>query len=104
MSKEILAIGITLLVHVVGLIALVWTLLLEPEDRPDWRGWWPRDGDDGPSAPSPAPRGGGLPLRDAQPSTVRLREPARIGAGHDRPSRRPEHPPERVPDRTPAAH
>jgi hypothetical protein len=100
-TKEILAIGITLLVHIVGLIALVWTLLLDPQDRPDWRDWWPRDDDGGPEAPSPAPRGGGLPLAETGPSPVRLREPARIG--HGRPARRPQHPPERVPERTPAA-
>ena len=102
MTKEILAIGITLLVHVIGLIALVWTLLLDPEDRPDWRDWWPRDEDDTPRAPSPVPRGGGLPLAETRPSAVRLREPARIGAGYARPSRRPEHPPERLPEHAPA--
>ena len=40
--KEILAIALTLLVHVIALVALVWTLLGDPEDRPDWRDWWPR--------------------------------------------------------------
>jgi hypothetical protein len=102
-TKEILAIGITLLVHVLGLVALVWTLLMDPEDRPDWRDWWPRDEDDGPREPSPAPRGGDLPLADAVPSAVRLREPSRVGDAHPRPARRPAHPPERVPERTPAA-
>ena len=102
-TKEILALGITLLVHVLGLVALVWTLLLDPEDRPDWRDWWPRDDDDRPVEPSPAPRGDGVPLPDARPSAVRLREPARIGGGYPRPERRPAHPPERVPERTPAA-
>jgi hypothetical protein len=101
--KEILAIGITLLVHIIGLVALVWTLLLDPEDRPDWRDWWPRDEDGEPRAPSPAPSGDGLPLRDAVPSAVRLREPVRVGDAHPRPARRPAHPPERVPERTPAA-
>jgi hypothetical protein len=102
-TKEILAIGITLIVHIIGLVALVWTLLLDAEDRPDWRDWWPRDEDDGPRAPSPAPRGGGLPLPDAVPSSVRLREPALVADAHPRPSRRPAHPPRRVPERTPSA-
>jgi hypothetical protein len=102
-TKEILALGITLLVHVVGLVALVWMLLLDPEDRPDWRDWWPRDDDDRPVEPSPVPSGGGVPLPDARPSAVRLWEPARIGGGYPRPERRPAHPPERVPERTPAA-
>jgi hypothetical protein len=100
-TKEILAIGITVLVHLLGLVALVWTLLLDEDDRPDWRGWWPGGEDDGPIAPSPAPRGGDLPLADARPSAVRLREPARLGGGYPRPGRRPAHPPERVPERTP---
>ena len=104
MTKEILAIGITLLVHVLGLVALVWMLLGDPEDRPDWRGWWPGDEDDGPREPSPAPRGGDLPLHESVPSAVRMREPAPLGAGHRRPSRRPAHPdrPERVPERSPS--
>jgi hypothetical protein len=102
-TKEILAIGITLLVHVLALIALVWTLLSDPEDRPDWREWWPGDDDDRPRDPSPEPRGGDLPLVDTVPSAVRLREPAPLGTGHPRPTRRPSHPPERVPGRTPAS-
>jgi hypothetical protein len=102
-TKEVLAIGITLLVHVLGLVALVWTLLLDQEDRPDWRDWWPRDEDDGPRQPSPAPRGGDLPLADAVPSSVRLREPARGTGARRRPARRPAHPPERVPERAPQA-
>lgn len=102
MTKEILALGITVLVHVLGLAALVWTLLLDEEDRPDWRGWWPGGDDDRPREPSPAP-GGGLPLADALPSAVRLREPARLSDGYPRPARRPAHPPERVPERVLAA-
>jgi len=99
-TKEVLAIGITLLVHLLGLVALVWTLLLDQDDRPDWRDWWP-GGDDDPPEPSPAPGGGDLPLADAVPSAVRLRAPARLGASHPRPARRPAHPPERAPERTP---
>ena len=96
-TKEILAIAITLLVHVIALVALVWTLLGDSEDRPDWRDWWPGDDDDGPRDPSPDPRGGDLPLTETAPSAVRLRGPA------PRPSRRPSQPPERVPGRTPAS-
>jgi hypothetical protein len=100
-TKEIVAIGLTLFVHVVGLVALIWALLLNEEERPDWRGWWPGGDDDAPLDPSPAPTGGGLPLVDALPSAVRLREPARLGDGYGKPARRPAHPPERVPDRVP---
>ena len=102
MTKEILAIGITLLVHVLGLVALVWTLLLDPDDRPDWRDWWPRD--EGEEGRRRRRRGAaGCRSGDAVPSAVRLREPVRVADAHPRPARRPAHPPERVPERTPAA-
>jgi hypothetical protein len=103
MPKEVLAIGLTLVVHILGLVALIWALLLnEEEERPDWRGWWPGGEDDAPLDPPPSPsRGGDLPLGNAQPSAVRLREPARLGDAHRRPPRRPVHPPERVPEREP---
>jgi hypothetical protein len=98
-TKEVLALALTVLVHVIGMAALVWALLLDDENRPDWRGWWP-GGDDEPPAPPASPRdGGGLPLPDAVPSAVRLREPGRLAEGHPRPARRPEHAPVRVPSR-----
>jgi hypothetical protein len=96
-TKEILALGITLLVHMLALVALIWTLLADADDRPDWRDWWPRD-DDRPVEPTPpAPTGGDLPLADTVPSGVRLRGPVPLGTGHRRPKRRPAHPPERTP-------
>jgi hypothetical protein len=100
-SKEVLALGLTVLVHIVGMAALVWALLLDEDNRPDWRGWWPGDepGDDSPPAHGPGPRGGDLPLPDAAPSAVRLREPGRLGEGYPAPARRPAHAPERVPER-----
>ncbi len=100
MSKEVLAIGLTLLVHILGLIALIWALVINDDERPDWRDWWPGDGDAAPE-PDPSPRGGDLPLPDALPSAMRLREPARLSDGYRRPARRPVHPPERVPEREP---
>ncbi|MEA2320387.1 MAG: hypothetical protein QOD81_237 [Solirubrobacteraceae bacterium] len=101
MTKEIVAIALTLFVHVVGLVALIWALVLNEEERPDWRDWWPGGDDDMPLDPSPAPSRGGLPLADALPSAVRLREPARVGDGYAKPARRPAHPPERAPERVP---
>ena len=99
MTKEVLALALTVLVHVIGMAALVWALLLDDDNRSDWRGWWP-GGDDEPPAPPPTPRdGGGLPLPDAQPSAVRLREPGRLADAHPRHARRPEHAPTRVPAR-----
>jgi hypothetical protein len=100
-SKEVLAIGLTLLVHIVGLVALIWALVLDPEDRPDWRDWWPGGDDDRPLDPSPAPRGGEAPLTDAVASAVRLRERTRLSDGYPRPTRRPVHVPEHVPEREP---
>jgi hypothetical protein len=101
-TKEVLALGLTVLVHIIGMAALVWALLLGDENRPDWRGWWPGDdGDDGPPEPTPGPRGGDLPLPDAAPSAARLREPGRLGERYPAPARRPAHPPRRTPERAP---
>jgi hypothetical protein len=94
-SKEVLALALTLLVHVLGMAALVWALLADDEDRPDWRGWWPGGDDDEPSG-DPSGPGGDMPLPDAQPSAMRLREAGgRLSDAHPRPARRPEHVPER---------
>jgi hypothetical protein len=104
MSKEVAALALTVLVHFVGLGALIYVLLLGDEHRSDWRGWWPRD-DDGPRRPPPGrdPSAGRPPLRDAQPSRVRLRDDGRIADALPAPPRRPAHPPERTtPEREPA--
>lgn len=109
MTVELIAIGMTLLLHILGALVLVWALL--DGEKIDWRGLWPRD-DDGPDGPDwspepPSPTGGTvlpLPLPGAEPSGVRLREPGRIGDAKPRPTRRPEHAPEhprpRVPERS----
>ena len=98
-SAQILALVIVFFVHVLGAACLVWALL---GDR-GWGGmrdWWQSDdgpqGPPQPPAPDPRPSGPGLPLPlpDAFPSEVRLREPARLAESHPRPPRRPEHPPE----------
>ncbi len=103
MTKEVAALALTVLVHFVGLAALVYALLRDDEQRHDWRGWWPRD-DDGPRGPDSAPRpsGGNLPLPDARPGRVRLREDRRLADAHPPPARRPAHPPQRTPERAPA--
>jgi hypothetical protein len=109
-TLEVVAIVLTLVVHVLGAAVLV-AVLLDGE-KIDWRGTlFPRDDDgpgpgfDPPPAP-PEPDGGGIlapaPLPDAAPSPVRLREPGRIGESYPRPTRRPAHPPERTPAREPA--
>jgi len=111
-SLEVVAIALTLVVHVLGAIVLVWAIL--GDEKVDWRGLlWPRD-DDGGGGGGPGfepPRdgeggdGGGTLapplLPDTAPSPVRLREPGRIGDAHPRPARRPAHaPPERTPVRS----
>ena len=107
MTLEVVAILLTLVVHVLGAIVLVMVLL--DGEKIDWRGTlWPRDDDGGPGpdfdppAPDPSPSGTGTPLPDAAPSTVRLREPGRIREGYPKPARRPAHVPERAPSREPA--
>ena len=70
MTKEVLALALTVLVHVIGMAALVWALLLDDDNRPDWRGWWPGDDDD---PPAPEPPG---PAR-RRPAAARRRSPAR---------------------------
>lgn len=108
MTLEVVAILLTLVVHLLGAAILV-AVLLDGE-HVDWRGTlFPRD-DGGPGpGPDPAPADGGpsgdgvlapTPLPDAAPSPVRLREPGRIGETYPRPARRPAHPP--APAREPA--
>lgn len=108
MTVEVLALALTLVVHVIGAGVLIWALL---DGNVDWNELWPRDDDGrgprGPEAPEAGdgPDGGGVlaptPLPDASPSPVRLREPGRIAERYPRPGRRPEHTPERprVPER-----
>jgi hypothetical protein len=95
-SSEALALGITFLIHAIGICVLFGALLRSDDDDGGggWRDWWPRD-DDGPE-PDPGP---GPPLPGAEQSPVRLREPGRLADAHARAPRRPEHAPQRVPQR-----
>jgi hypothetical protein len=52
--------------------------------------------------PRPSPRGGGIPLPDAVPARVRLREPTRLADLLPAPGRRREHAPTPAPTRVPA--
>lgn len=97
-------------IHIVGLgfaCALLWHFARTkpreawsiPEDDGDGGG----GGNVGPDAPRPTrPRGGGLPLPDAVPARVRLREPGRLADGRPGRVRRPSREPERAPQRMPA--
>lgn len=99
-TGEVVAIGLTLAVHVLGGFALIYMLVKDSDGGA--LDWWPRD-DDGPSgprdpiAPLPIGGGGGLPLPAADTSPVRLREPGSIGEAYPRRPRRPVHVPEREP-------
>ena len=102
-TAEIIALALTLGVHILGVGVLIWGMLDPDEQRPKgwWRDWWPRDDDGGPEPePEPGPLGG-LALRpdlkDAQPASVRIREGQRIGDLKPRPARRPEHAPAPAP-------
>ena len=102
MSKEVAALLLTLVVHVIGAAALVGALM-HGSAPGSWRSWWPTDEDDegrggqGREEPPkrPSPSDGGLPLPDAVPAAVRLREPGRLADAHPRPARRGA--PERAP-------
>jgi hypothetical protein len=107
-SLEVIAIALTLVVHLLGAVVLVWAIL--GDEEVDWRRTlWPRDDDGGGGGPGFEPPhrdgggpGGGMPappLADAAPSPIRLREPGRIADALPRPARRPRHAPERVPVR-----
>ena len=102
--EELLALGLTVVVHILGGLALVGMLLRNSST--DARNWWTGDDDGGhpPDAPQPSrPQpggGGGLPLPDADPSAVRLRAPGQIAERYPRPLRRPAHPPA-TPERQP---
>ena len=90
-SKEVAALLLTALVHVLGAGVLIWAML--DGQRLDWRSFWPRDdGDDGGGGGPDAPRGPGAPpLPDAVPARVRMREPGRLA--DLRPKRDRQHPP-----------
>ena len=94
---ELVALGLTVLVHFLGLGALVYVLL--QGENVDWRSWWPGDDDDGPDEPSPL---GPPPLPDAAPSRARLREPGRLADAYPPPARRPAHAPAPAREREPA--
>jgi hypothetical protein len=111
-SLEVIAIALTVVVHFIGAIVLIWAIVGDEEIN--WRGMlWPGDDDGGGGGPGFEPPqsgddggGGGMlapPLADATPSPIRLREPRRIADGHPRPARRPAHAPERTPVREPAS-
>jgi hypothetical protein len=99
-AEEIVALTLIFVVHVVGGLMLVWGML-DADARAGWRRRWWRRGDgpgDPPDDPRPAPPTGSppLPLADAQPSRVRLRDETPLRAAHPPPARRPQRSPRPV--------
>jgi hypothetical protein len=104
-DKPTLAILLTLVVHLLGIAALLG--LAFAGQAGDWRTWWPGDDDGrdpGGDAPEPTrPPGGGVPLPDAEPASVRLRSEHERLVDARRRARRPDHAPEPARTREPAA-
>ena len=106
MSLEVVALLLTVVVHILGAAILV-SVLLDGE-KIDWRStFFPRDDDGGPPRwdppePDPSPSGSDLPLPTSAPSRFRLRRKPALGTTYPKPPRRPDHTPERTPDREPS--
>jgi hypothetical protein len=103
-TGPVLAILLTLVVHVIGIVVLIALMGREVLDvfRSRPRDWGDDGGEPPVDEPVPAPQGGGggLPLPDAAQASVRLREPGRIAEHYPSPGRRPAREPERAPQRT----
>lgn len=103
---ELIALGLTALVHFAGAGVLIWALL--DGEKVDWRSFLNPGDDDGGGGgrrrPEPfSPPGGGapLPLPDAEQSAERFRDSGRLGDRKQRPPRRRAPEPAREPVRAP---
>jgi hypothetical protein len=89
--------------HLLGLVCVAALIIPALREQPGLPPRSDSDSDDGwgrgpgPPPTPPAPPGGGMPLLDAEPARVRLRDHGKLS---DRPRRR-ERRPAREPDRTP---
>jgi hypothetical protein len=89
--------------HILGLIGAVLLIIPAIRDQPEPPqppGGGSDDGGGGlrrPVPQTPVRPCGGIPLPDAEPSRIRLREPGRLGDRLPRPARRPAREPERRP-------
>ena len=95
-------------VHLIGFLCVAVLMLPALREDPGGTGDGQYDdGEDGwghgPRTPPtpPAPPRGGIPLPDAVPASVRLREPGRIGEHLPSRERRPVREPARRPERAP---
>ena len=103
MSGPVLAILLTVVVHILGAMALIWAMGFD-----ELRGFFSTGGGRGggtppePVTPVPPRSGGGVPLPDAVPARVRLRdEQLALGELRPRTPRRPAHAPGHAPAREP---
>jgi hypothetical protein len=92
-------------VLIVVLVVLVGIILYRgsrpgPSDPNPGDGW--RDGPPPPDSPPPNHPRGGIPLDDASPARVRLRQRGRLRDKLPAPERRPAREPDRPPVRTPS--
>jgi hypothetical protein len=94
-------------VHLLGLACVALLMFPALKDSPIGPERRPDDGEDGwgrgpkdPPAPPPPPRGG-IPLPDAQPASIRLREHGRLSERRPGRERRPSREPARRPARAP---
>jgi len=94
--------------HLLGLVCAAVLIIPALRDSPEFPpprpdpgsdGGWGR-GPDRPPAPQDPPRGGGIPLPDAEPARVRLRDHRKLPEHLPRRERRPAREPERTPVRT----
>jgi hypothetical protein len=94
--------------HLLGLVCAAALILPALRSEPDLPPWADHGSDDGgghgpprpPAQPSDRPRGG-LPLPDAEPALIRLRDHRRLGEQLPRRERRPAREPAREPSREP---
>ncbi|MFA4927319.1 MAG: hypothetical protein WC558_02295 [Patulibacter sp.] len=98
MDAPSIALFVLFLPHVIGGVFLGWWIL-PASAKEELRGWFREDdGGVSPSGGPPEPGGSGsraplLPLPDASPSAVRMREPGRLQDNVPAAPRRPLHPP-----------
>jgi hypothetical protein len=93
--------------HLLGLVCAAVLIIPALRDSPDFPPGRPDSGPDdgwgrGPDAPPkpPDPPRGGIPLLDAEPARVRLRDHRTLREHLPRPERRPAREPRRTPVRT----